>query len=104
MRIRMSTDADREWIFRERHEVYARELGQHLVNAEGLLRDSLDEDNVYVVAEVDGERAGFVSVTPPWAGRYGIQKYLELDDTEDLFEVRVLTVAERFRGSAAAGL
>ena len=110
MRVRVAGAGDREWIFRERHEVYARELGQHLVNDRGALSDALDDRNVYLLAEVDGERAGFISVTPPWAGRYALGKYLgqeELDrlaGDEALFEVRILTVAGRFRGSAVAGV
>lgn len=110
MRIRVAGTDDREWIFRERHEVYARELGQHLVNDQGALSDALDERNVYLLAEVDGARAGFISVTPPWAGRYALGKYLGQEELDrlagdgDLFEVRVLTVAERFRGSPVAGV
>ncbi|GAA2628992.1 histidinol-phosphate transaminase [Actinomadura fulvescens] len=110
MRIRVAGAEDREWIFRTRHEVFARELGQHPVNDQGVLSDAVDERNVHLLAEVDGERAGFISVTPPWAGRYALEKYLvpgELDRLaggEALFEVRLLTVAGRFRGSAVAGV
>ncbi|MQY08919.1 histidinol-phosphate aminotransferase family protein [Actinomadura macrotermitis] len=110
MRIRVAGPEDREWIFRTRHEVFARELGQHQVNGQGMLSDAMDERNVYLVAEVDGEHAGFVSVTPPWAGRYALEKHLgqggldQLAGGEELFEVRLLTVAERFRGSLVAGV
>src|SRR6478672_11599838 len=66
---------DRERIYRLRHDVYARELGQHHVNDAGSLSDSLDEQNVYLLARTDGEIAGFISVTPPTSPAYSIDKY-----------------------------
>ncbi|WP_283138266.1 histidinol-phosphate aminotransferase family protein [Rhizohabitans arisaemae] len=109
LEIRMATDGDRAWIHRLRHEVYARELGQHPTNEQGVLADALDEANVYLVAAHGGERSGFVSVTPPWAGRYAIDKYLRRDDhglpgDGGLFEIRILTVEPGRRGSSAAPL
>ena len=47
---------DREAIYRFRHEVYARELGQHTLNSSATLRDALDERNVYLIATIDGWR------------------------------------------------
>ncbi|MEV4110190.1 aminotransferase class I/II-fold pyridoxal phosphate-dependent enzyme [Nonomuraea sp. NPDC049695] len=109
LEIRPGTADDREWIYRLRHEVYARELGQHVPNQAERLTDELDGGNVYLVAACDDEPVGFVSVTPPWAGRYSIDKYLTRDGhpllgQEGLFEIRILTVAPRWRGSAAAVL
>ena len=63
----LATDDDREAIFRLRHEVFARELGQHSPNPAGRLRDALDDCNHYLVAKVGGEVAGFISLTPPTA-------------------------------------
>ena len=37
--IRIATPAEREEIYRLRHEVYARELGQHALNTLGSLHD-----------------------------------------------------------------
>jgi histidinol-phosphate/aromatic aminotransferase/cobyric acid decarboxylase-like protein/GNAT superfamily N-acetyltransferase len=104
--ISVASDSHREIIYRLRHAVYARELGQHIVNASERIRDELDDFNVYIVATVAGEVAGFVSVTP--AGkRYSIDKYLdrealpfEFDD--GLFEIRLLTVLREHRGSQIA--
>ncbi|MGW0807743.1 aminotransferase class I/II-fold pyridoxal phosphate-dependent enzyme [Nonomuraea sp. NPDC002799] len=110
LEIRPGTADDREWIYRLRHEVYARELGQHAPNQAGRLTDELDGDNVYLVAASGAEPVGFVSVTPPWAGRYSIDKYLPRDGhpsppgQDALFEIRILTVAPRWRGSTAAVL
>jgi histidinol-phosphate/aromatic aminotransferase/cobyric acid decarboxylase-like protein len=110
MEIRVASAADREAIYRIRHEVYAAELGQHDTSDDGRLTDGLDASNVYLVAARGPVLLGFVSVTPPWAGRYSVDKYLDrsrwpaLADAGGLFEVRVLTVRRRFRGTAAAGV
>src|SRR6266540_6342332 len=96
-------------IYRARHEVYARELGQHAANSAGRLRDPLDDDNVYLVARVDGELGGFVSITPAGRPAYSIDKYFtraalpfEVDD--GLCEVRLLTVLKAHRGRELAML
>lgn len=109
LEIRPGSASDRQWIYRLRHEVYAHELGQHAPNQAERLTDALDDDNVYIVA-AHGERpVGFISVTPPWAGRYSIDKYLSRDGhpvlgRDGLFEIRILTVDPSWRGSAAAPL
>src|SRR2546425_12177263 len=64
----IATEADREVIYRLRHEVYARELGQHAANPSGSLRDALDDWNIYLVAKISGQIAGFISLTPPPGG------------------------------------
>jgi histidinol-phosphate/aromatic aminotransferase/cobyric acid decarboxylase-like protein/GNAT superfamily N-acetyltransferase len=93
---------DREKIYAARHEVYARELRQHNPNDEGLLRDSLDERNDYVVAKDADELLGFISITPP-GGRYSIDKYFQREELpfvfdEGLYEIRLLTVLSAHRG------
>jgi len=93
----MATAAQRETIYRARHEVYAHELGQHQPNASGRLVDALDDRNLYVVACRGDDLLGFVSVTPPQAGSYSIDKYFARDDLPFevdglLYEVRLLTV------------
>jgi histidinol-phosphate/aromatic aminotransferase/cobyric acid decarboxylase-like protein/N-acyl-L-homoserine lactone synthetase len=107
--LRSATAGDLSWIHELRHRVYAEELGQHLPNAEGRLVDGLDGDNVYLVAARGADRFGFVSVTPPWAGRYALDKYLNraelpLLDEADVFEVRLLTVEPDARAGAAGAL
>jgi histidinol-phosphate/aromatic aminotransferase/cobyric acid decarboxylase-like protein len=105
----MATDDDRSVIYSLRHEVYARELRQHPENAEERLSDSLDRDNVYVVASIDGAIAGFVSVTPPTNGIYSIDKYLRRDEIpfpldQRTYEIRILTVMPEHRGGIVAAL
>jgi histidinol-phosphate/aromatic aminotransferase/cobyric acid decarboxylase-like protein/GNAT superfamily N-acetyltransferase len=105
----LATDDDRETIYRIRHEVYARELGQHPVNGRGVLDDSLDGWNVYLVAKVGFEIAGFISITPPSTAAYSIDKYFPRESLpfpvdQDLYELRLLTVLKPHRGRELAAL
>jgi len=100
---------DREVIYRLRHDVYARELGQHAENPEGRLQDALDAYNVYLGARLRGRIVGFVSLTPPGSPRYSVDKYLAREELpfpfdDGLHEVRLLTVVEECRGLPVAGL
>jgi GNAT superfamily N-acetyltransferase len=105
----LATASERDAIYRLRHDVYARELGQHQVNVHARLSDPLDAFNEYIVARRDDVMAGFVSVTPPGHGAYAIDKYLPRSELpfacdERLFEVRLLTVLPEFRRMPIAGL
>ncbi len=96
-----------EALERLRHEVYARELGQHPVNGAGRLGDALDEWNVNFVALLGGEIAGFISITPPGQPAYSIDKYFPRDGLPflvdgHLYEVRLLTVLKPHRGRELA--
>jgi histidinol-phosphate/aromatic aminotransferase/cobyric acid decarboxylase-like protein/GNAT superfamily N-acetyltransferase len=109
LELRSATSEDLDWIHELRHRVYARELGQHPPDPAGRLRDGLDGDNVYLVAARGATRIGFVSLTPPWVGRFGLDKYLTRDELpllagHDVFEVRILTVEPRWRTTSAAPL
>ncbi|MYT68902.1 MULTISPECIES: aminotransferase class I/II-fold pyridoxal phosphate-dependent enzyme [unclassified Streptomyces] len=109
LHLRTAVPEDADWIHDLRHRVYARELGQHASRPDGRLSDGLDGDNVYLVATRGAVRIGFVSVTPPWLGRFGLDKYLERDELPllreaDTFEVRILTVEPEERTSAVAPL
>ena len=61
----IASAGDREQIAGLRHDIYARELGQHSANSSGTLRDALDDDNVVLVARCSKNIAGFISITPP---------------------------------------
>ena len=107
--IALADDHDRDQIARLRHEVYARELGQHAANPAGRLRDALDDYNIMLVARVDGRIAGFISVTPPQRGPYSIDKYfartaLPFAFDAHLYEIRLLTVLKAHRGRELATL
>src|SRR4051812_31102141 len=102
-------EGEREAIYRARHEVYARELGQHATNGNHRLRDNLDDRNIYLAAYANHQLAGFVSITPPAAGCYSIDKYFDrsvfsfaFDAT--VYEIRLLTVLQTHRGGELASL
>jgi hypothetical protein len=63
--IDLATEKDRREIYRLRHAVYTAELHQHVENDQASLSDSLDTHNTYLKASVDGQLAGFVSISPP---------------------------------------
>jgi histidinol-phosphate/aromatic aminotransferase/cobyric acid decarboxylase-like protein len=109
VRISMATPQDRRGIYAMRHDVYACELGQHRPNPGQMLSDALDDANEYVVAHIGGELAGFISITPPSAGRYSIEKYVPREELalafdDGLYELRVLTVAREHRHSRLAAV
>jgi histidinol-phosphate/aromatic aminotransferase/cobyric acid decarboxylase-like protein/predicted GNAT family N-acyltransferase len=109
LQVALATPEERESLYRLRHEVYAQEIGQHLPNEQGRLTDALDEVNDYLVVRSKGAVAGFISITPPSAGSYSIDKYfsrasLPFPVDEGLFEVRLLTVSKPQRGSRVAAL
>lgn len=107
--VRAATAEDRELIYQLRHAIYAGELGQHHVNPTGRLSDALDPVNDYLVVQLGRELAGFISITPPTAPRFSIDKYFHrtelpfaIDDRT--YEVRLLTVVKPRRGSELAAL
>ena len=100
--VREADAEQREAIYRIRHDVYAVELGQHPTNPDGRLTDRLDDVNRYLVALRDDEVAAFVSITPPNALGYSVDKYFDraampfaVDD--GTYEIRLLTVLEQHR-------
>ncbi|PYJ02592.1 MAG: hypothetical protein DME25_15645 [Verrucomicrobia bacterium] len=102
-------EPEREAIYQLRHEVYARELGQHSTNSTGRLRDALDDGNIYLVAKIAGQIAGFISLTPPGKVGYSIDKYVErgalpFQFDVRLYEIRLLTVVKAHRGRELATL
>lgn len=105
--IAMGGDDDMESIYRLRHEVYASELGQHRENEDGRLTDDLDSFNSYIVAKVGDALAGFISLTPPGGASYSVDKYFTRADIpvafdEELYELRIMTVAKEYRNSLVA--
>ena len=107
--ISLADEQDREIIYAMRHKVYAQELGQHMENDKGQLTDKLDSINIYVVAKVGDEIAGFVSVTAPNEVGYSIDKYFTRDELqlcfdEGLYETRILTVSNSWPNTRVAAL
>ena len=81
-RISIAYDSDRDSIYALRHQVYAEELHQHTTTHDRMLSDPLDAFNEYIVAKIDGQLAGFVSITPPGFGRYSIDKYVARESVD----------------------
>jgi histidinol-phosphate/aromatic aminotransferase/cobyric acid decarboxylase-like protein/GNAT superfamily N-acetyltransferase len=105
----VATEAQRQEIYRIRHDIYAGELHQHAVNPKRCLSDPLDAVNVYLVAVVGGQMAGFISITPPGELGYSIDKYFARQEfpfpfDNRLFEIRLLTVLKPHRGRELATL
>jgi len=105
----LASDKERQMIYRIRHLVYAAELGQHRINPNGQLKDALDDWNSYLVATIEREVAGFISVTPPGSPTYSIDKYFSRDQIPcafdgQLYEIRLLTVLKAHRGRELAAL
>ncbi len=99
--------ADRQRIYRLRHDVYARELAQHPVNTRETLRDALDDSNVYLVAQLAGELVGWISITPPDAPAWSLDKYMDRSELpfncdHTVYEVRLLTVTRAHRHNRIA--
>ena len=108
-RVAEAGPTERDLIYQWRHSVYARELHQHPENADGCLVDALDLFNRYLCVWQHGELAGFISITPAGHNRYSIDKYFPRESLpfavdDRLFEVRLLTVLPKARGSETATL
>ena len=109
IRIKVAGEREREAIYLLRHEVYGRELQQHATNGDGLLKDALDRQNIYVVAMERDNVAGFISITPPEAPAFSIDKYFQRTElpfqvTDKTYEIRLLTVVKEHRGRELATL
>ncbi len=74
--LRVALPSERQSIYRLRHAVYAKEIGQHPVQASGRLSDALDEKNIYLAAQRSRQLCGFISITPPRPNTFSLSKYL----------------------------
>jgi hypothetical protein len=100
--VRLAIREEREAIYRLRHDVFARELGQYAPRPDGRLTDGLDAFNHYLVVFDGKEIVGFISITPPGHQQYSIDKYLRRDQLpflvdNQLYEVRILTIPQKSR-------
>ncbi|MFT5144008.1 MAG: histidinol-phosphate/aromatic aminotransferase/cobyric acid decarboxylase-like protein [Rhodothermales bacterium] len=105
--MRIAAPSDREQIFRLRHQVFGTELGQHQENETGQLRDRLDSVNEYIVAAAGSDVVACISITPPNAIGYSIDKYIDRGDLSipfdsGLYELRLLLVTPDWRRSGLA--
>jgi histidinol-phosphate/aromatic aminotransferase/cobyric acid decarboxylase-like protein/N-acyl-L-homoserine lactone synthetase len=103
----IASETDRDQIYKIRHRVYAEELQQHTTNSAGALSDELDLYNHYIVAKQEQQVVGFISITPPSAAKYSVDKYfsrsaIPYDFDDHLYEIRLLTIIEPRRNSSLA--
>lgn len=69
----------------------------------------LDQQSIYVIATKGPEVLGFIGITPPTSPRYALETYLSRDQIpipfdEQLYELRLLTVARAHQRSRLAAL
>jgi hypothetical protein len=75
--IALASPGDRGLIYRIRHEVYARELGQHRVNGAGRLTDALDPNSSILLRASAANSPGSSASRP--GCRHSIDKYVRRD-------------------------
>ena len=100
----LATPSDREQIYKIRHDVYAKELGQHPCNTEERLIDILDSENEYIVIREKEQVVAFISITPPSAKSFSIDKYFCRQEIpiifhDRLYELRLLTIIKARRNT-----
>lgn len=108
-KIGIAEKQDRNVIYKLRHDIYAKELGQHRENESEMLSDSLDSFNTYITASENNQIVGFISITPPSWNHYSVDKYVRRDlfpfpFNDDVFEIRLLTVVNSYRLTQLAGV
>ena len=54
--ISVANTADRQTIYRMRHDVYAAELGQYELRPDGILPDKTDINSIYIAGSITGLR------------------------------------------------
>jgi predicted GNAT family N-acyltransferase len=102
--IRIANEKDWTAIAQLNHDTFAVELGQYLPNDLGQKTDRLHETNVYLVAYVQDELAGMLSITLPSTAPYStLQRlsYVPEDIQNNLHktaEIRLLTIKSVYRG------
>ncbi|MEY4567116.1 MAG: Histidinol-phosphate aminotransferase 1 [Planctomycetota bacterium] len=109
LEIGLADEQDRKEIYRQRHQVYSAELGQHAANCDESISDPIDEINIYLVVKRLGSIVGFISITPKGSPRFSIDKYLDRIqfkelDWDSLYEIRLFTVIPDERNTSVASL
>jgi predicted GNAT family N-acyltransferase len=102
--VRIADEQDWEAIAQLNHDTFALELGQHEPNETGRKTDRLHDTNVYLVAYVQDELAGMLSITLPSTAPFSTLKRLPFvsDDIRHNLhktaEIRLLAVKPTHRG------
>jgi predicted GNAT family N-acyltransferase len=102
--IRIANEQDWEAIAQLNHDTFALELGQHEANEAGRKMDRLHDTNVYIVATIQDELAGMLSITLPSTAPFSTLKrvpFVSEDIRNNLHqtaEIRLLAVKPTHRG------
>ncbi len=102
--VRTATEQDTDAIAALIHDTYALELGQYNANEEGRITDRLHDTNLYLVAYVDTELAGMLSITLPSAAGFSTLKRLPSvpedmqNNLHKTAEIRLLAIKPSYRG------
>jgi predicted GNAT family N-acyltransferase len=102
--IRIANEQDWEAIAQLNHDTFALELGQHEVNETGRKTDHLHDTNLYIVAYVQDELAGMLSISLPSTAPFSTLKrvpFVSEDIRSNLHqtaEIRLLAVNPAYRG------
>ena len=102
--VRVATEKDWDAIAQLNHNVYALELGQHAPNQQGRKTDRLHDTNLYLVAYVEEELVGMLSITLPSRAPFSTLKRVTAVSEDILMhlsstaEIRLLAVKPAYRG------
>jgi predicted N-acetyltransferase YhbS len=104
---RAETENEFEQIFRLNHDTFAGELAQHPTLASGQLVDKFHEKNLYIIALLESEVVGMISLhaEPPFSAAGKLADPSILKALGRLAEIRLLAVTPAHRnGAVMAGL
>jgi len=101
--ITIADKKQRKEIYKIKYNIYSLELKQYPENKNKILKDNLDDYNIYIIAIKKNKIIGFISITPP-CKNYSIDKYIERKKMPfafngGLYEIRILTLLNKYRGS-----
>ena len=102
--IRTAIEQDADAIAALIHDTYALELGQYNANEAGRITDRLHNTNLYLVACMDTDLAGMLSITLPSAASFSTLNRLPLvpedvaNNLHKTAEIRLLAIKPTYRG------
>lgn len=102
--VRIANEQDWDAIAQLNHDTYALELGQYEANEAGRKTDRLHDSNVYIVAYIQDELAGMLSITLPSMAPFSTLKRVPFVSEEirsnlhRTAEIRLLAVKPAYRG------
>lgn len=102
--IRVANEQDWDAIAQLNHDTYALELGQYAPNEAGRMADRRHDTNLYIVAYMQDELAGMLSITLPSTAPFSTLKRMPVvgetiqKNLHTTAEIRLLAVKPAYRG------